>query len=81
MTKPMSKKALQKELAEKVAEQQETTQSLYWQLLRALEEKCGNSAGALDAQLIRCSYRHLSALEGRTIDPVYVDRHLRETPP
>jgi hypothetical protein len=49
-----------------------TTKELFWQLLRKLEEKCGNSAGPLDAELIRASYRHWSKLEGKEMTPAYV---------
>ena len=62
----------------KKSEQDETTKHLFWMLLRELEEKCGNSAGPLDADLIRASYRHYSKLEGREILPAYISSDVRE---
>lgn len=64
---PVPKSKVPKKLAPN-----ETTAELLWEVLRAFEEKCGTSAGPLDAQLITAAYRHVSLLEGRQINPSYV---------
>ena len=58
----------------------EKTKDVVWQLLRELEEKCGNSAGPLDADLIRYGYRWMNEYAGYKGGPVYVDRPKPDTP-
>lgn len=50
----------------------ETTVDLFWMLLRQVEEKCGNNAGPLDAELIRGAYAHFSKITGKECKPMYV---------
>jgi hypothetical protein len=54
------------------AKPDETTVDLFWMLLRTLEVNLGNSAGPIDAELIRAGYRHLSKLTGREQTPEWV---------
>lgn len=44
---------------------------IYWQLLRALEERCGSKAGALDKDLIKQAYAHFNKVMGTNHTPSY----------
>jgi hypothetical protein len=54
-----------------LSEQEETTQSIYWQLLREFEESKGNRASPLDVALIQGAYRHFAKISGKKVEPTY----------
>lgn len=64
----MSKKEL--------TQDEKTTLSIYWQLLRSFEEDKGNQVCGMDAALIVGAYKHYNKITGLNIKPSYI----KETP-